>query len=260
MRGLTVFIALVIVAVCAIAGCTEQPGGAAQNTTVLLYTEEFAPFNSLGPNGTVTGSSTEVVREILDRLGEKGTIELLPWSEGYRRTLETPGAAQFSTARTPEREALFLWVGPIGSNDMVFFARNGSGIRIDSLGAATKAGTIGVVKDDARHQYLQANNITNVATFRNDEAAAKALMNGSIALWFGGSKTAPYSLAKAGYSASDVEQLYLVKTLDLYISFNNRTDPGRVAAWQKSLDDMKKDGTYDAIMARHFGKAVPSAT
>ena len=225
-----------------------------------MYTEEFAPFNYMGPDGSVTGSSTEGVQEILDRLGEKGKIDLVSWSEGYRRTIATPGTAQFSTARTAEREPLFLWVGPIGSNDMVFLARNGSGLRIDSLEAAQKTGVIGVVQDDARHQFLQENNISNVATFPIDETTVKALMHGDIALWFGGSVTAPGSLIKAGYSTADVEMLYRVKTVDLYISFNNRTAPGRVAAWQKTLDDMKKDGTYDAIRARYFVQGVPSAS
>jgi ABC-type amino acid transport substrate-binding protein len=201
-----------------------------------------------------------VVREIAARLGGEVTIELVPWSDGYDRTLTTPDTALFSTARTRERENLFRWVGPIGTYDMVFYARNNSGISLSSLEDAKKAGIIAVVRDDARHQYLVARNVSNVALYPDDESCVRALMSGESQLWLGsGGEVASQTIAQAGYRPDDMRPLYTVLKSELYIAFNNQTSPERVAAWQVALDAMKKDGTYGAILAR-YGLAGPAST
>jgi hypothetical protein len=188
------------------------------------------------------------------------TIELVPWSDGYARTLTTPDTALFSAARTMEREDLFQWVGPIGSFDMVFFARNDSRLSLSSIEEAKKAGTIAVVRDDARHQYLMAQNVSNVALYPDDESCVRALMSGESQLWLGsGGAAASETIAQAGYQPDDVHPLYTVQKSALYIAFNNQTSPATVAAWQETLDAMKRDGTYGAILAR-YGLAGPPAT
>ena len=256
MRKILPFI--IILALCGLAGCMEQDGDDYTGAGLQIYTEELPPYNYLGPDGAITGSSTEVIQEILSRRGEKAEISLVSWSDGYQQTLETPNTVLYSAARTAEREPLFSWVGPVGSRDFVIYAKNGSAIRIESLDAARKAGTIGVVKDDARHQFLQENNVVDVATYPDDESCVQALMAGDIALWLGSSAIAAGSIEKAGYTPGEVVALYPVKTVELFIAFNNQTSPDLVAGWQKTLDAMKADGTYDTIMARYFGETAPS--
>jgi ABC-type amino acid transport substrate-binding protein len=256
MRGIHIYTVLILIAVCGIAGCMEQTGH--RDAGLQIYTEEFPPYNYMGPDGKITGSSTEIVQEILARLEQEAAIDLVPWAQGYQETLVTPDTVLYSTARTEEREPLFSWVGPIGSYDFVFYARNGSSISIDSLEAAKKVGSIGVVKDDARHQFLQENNVSNVALYPDDESCVRALMDGEIDLWFGSNAIAAGNIEKAGYEQEDVVALYPVKTVELFIAFNNQTDPALVAAWQEEMDAMKSDGTYDAIMARYFGEKAPA--
>jgi ABC-type amino acid transport substrate-binding protein len=256
MRKILLF--LVILALCGLSGCMEQGGDDYAGSGLQIYTEEFPPYNYLGPDGKITGSSTEVVQEILSRRGEEAEISLVSWSDGYQRTLETPNTVLYSAARTAEREPLFSWVGPAGSYDFVFYAKNGSAIRIESLDAARKAGTIGVVKDDARHQFLQENNVVDVATYPDDVSCVQALMAGDVTLWLGSSAIAAANIEKAGYAPEEVVALYPVRTVELFIAFNKQTSPELVADWQKTLDAMKADGTYDAIMARYFGEKAPS--
>ena len=254
---------LFLLVLCSISGCISQSGGDGvagyPDVRLQIFTEEFPPYNYMGPEEAVLGSSTEVVREILGRLRRDDPIDLLPWSEGYQRTLNSPDTVLYSTARTAEREPLFLWVGPIGSYDFVFYARNGSGISIESLEAAKKAGTIGVARDNARHQFLQENNVQDLALYPDDVSCVRALIDGDIALWLGSSDIAPGIVEKAGYVYADVEAVYPVKTVELFIAFNNQTSAELVAAWQETLDAMKKDGTYDAIMARYFGSTETTA-
>lgn len=259
-RDFSAVLALLVVLCCILSGCLSPGDSLPDKTPELeLFTEEFPPYNYLDPAGNVTGSSTEVVREIASRLNEEVTIELVPFSDGYARTLSTPDTALFSAARTVEREDLFWWVGPIGSFDMVFYARNNSSLSLSSLEEAKKAGTIAVVRDDVRHQYLVAQNVSNVALYPNDESCVRALMSGECRLWLGsGGVVANQTLSLAGCRPEDVRPLYTVLKSALYIAFNNQTSPETVAAWQETLDAMKRDGTYGAILAR-YGLAGPPA-
>ncbi|KAA6187059.1 transporter substrate-binding domain-containing protein [Thiohalocapsa marina] len=237
------------------ASASEQcKSGVRTPADLRIYTEAFPPYNDRAPDGTLIGSSTDVVCTILSRLGQAAPIELVPWAEGYRQTLETPGSVLYSTARIAEREPLFAWVGPVGAYELVFYAKASAPIRVQSLEAVRNAGPIGVVEASARHRFLQRHNITHLTTCPDDVTCVQALMAGDIALWFGSSDTAAENIRKAGIEQTDIVALYPVETRELFIAFNKQTDPARVAAWQGALDAMKADGTYDAIMARHFGE------
>jgi len=216
-----------------------------------LLTEENPPYNYRDTNGDISGSSTEVVKEILRRLNQDTDLEIVPWSVGYGRTLAEPVTGLYSTARTPERDSLFRWVGPIESYHFTFYARNGSGISLPSLEAARNAGVIGVVRDDTRHQYLVARNMNTLLLFPDDEACVRALMNGEIDLWLGSSDTAPETARRAGVSPEDLALLYQVTQVELFIAFNRETPEPLIRAWQDTLDEMKSDGSYPAILARY---------
>lgn len=55
--------------------------------------------------------ATELVREILRRLGETASIQVVPWARGYQMVQRTPGTGLFATIRSAQREADFKWVG-----------------------------------------------------------------------------------------------------------------------------------------------------
>ena len=188
------------------------------------------------------------MKEILQRQNENASIEVLPWAEGYSLAQTEPDAALYSTARTAERENLFLWVGPIGSIDFILYAKNGSAISVPSLEAAKKSGIIGVVRDDVRDQFLQSENVTNLYLCSDDLECAQKLNEGTIDLWLG-SDSAGDAARQAGIDPGEFQPVYLIKKTDLYIAFNKDTPASVVTTWQATLDAMKKDGTYDQILA-----------
>ena len=102
----------------------------AQELTII--TEEYPPINFL-EEGIITGSSAEVVREILRRLNLPDNITILPWVRGYNLLKTRPNIVLFSTTRTKKRESLFHWVGPLLTARTGFYIKKGSAIRINSL-------------------------------------------------------------------------------------------------------------------------------
>ena len=61
----------------------------------------------------------------------------------------------FVTARLPEREELFKWVGPIGPDDWVLLARGDNPINLTSTDRARQY-TVGAYKGDAIAEHRKA--------------------------------------------------------------------------------------------------------
>jgi ABC-type amino acid transport substrate-binding protein len=272
-RNYLVIILLIITGFAIACGClATNPAGENKTTAaapatdagIRIITEEFPPFNYAGADGKLTGQATDVVNGILARLNQKAVIEVLPWNEGYTAAVTGPNVALFSTGRTDEREPLFKWVGPITTFDYMLYAKSGSEITLDSLEAAKKAGTIGVVKDDARHQFLQQNNFTNIVTCETDAGCLENLLAGKTELWLGSSANAPAIAQKEGIDPSSFQGIYPVRTVEMYIAFSKDTPDSVIAGWQAALDDMKRDGTFDTIRMKYgmktaAGAAIPAS-
>ncbi len=146
----------------------------AQELTII--TEEYPPVSFL-EEGIITGSSAEVVREILRRLNLPDNIVILPWVRGYNILKTRPNVVLFSTARTKERESLFHWVGPLCTARNGFYIRKGSAIRINSLEEAKRVGSIATYKEDVREQMLKTWGFTNLDSSKSPTSNLKKLMS-----------------------------------------------------------------------------------
>jgi len=133
----------------------------------------------------------------------------------------------------------------------VLYAADGTDISIDSLEAAKKAGSIAVVKDDARHQFLVENKFTNIVTCATDAECLSMLLRGKTDLWLGSSPNAAAIAQREGIDPSRFREVYSVRSLDTYIAFSMDTPDSVIAAWQQALDSMKADGSYAAILQKY---------
>jgi len=245
---------LVIIFVC-MAGCVNQqavhaPSATGETMPIRVITEEFPPYNYAGPNGNVTGQSTEVVNEIMRRNGVSYPIGILPLDKGLADTRAAPYTAIYSLAVTPERRDNFTWVGPIGTYTMTFFARNGSALQIRNIDDIRSAGPVGVVRGDQRVLVLQENRVTDLSFCTNDTQCVKRLAEGEIPLWLGSKEGVAYNLALAGVSPDAIVPVYTLQQTELFIAFNKGTPETITGSWQRALDSMYQDGTFGQIMDR----------
>ncbi|MFT5726515.1 MAG: polar amino acid transport system substrate-binding protein [Desulforhopalus sp.] len=215
-----------------------------------IMTEEFPPFNYT-ENGKLTGLSTDVMMEIGKRINHPTDFELLPWARAYGLIQKKDGLILFSMTRTEARENLFKWVGPVASNKWVFFAKKGSGITVSSLDDAKKVKKIGAYKDDAAESFLKAEGFTNLDSVLKDSQNVPKLMAGRINLWIVGELQGIHK-AKVQGANEDLEKVMDVKDTQLYIAFSKNTSDEDIVKWQKALDDMKADGSYDTILKKYM--------
>ncbi len=218
--------------------------GLTQGLTII--SEDSPPFNFI-KDGVLTGSSTEVVREILHRLDYKDDIQVMTWARAYHLALTQPNVVLFSTARTKEREHLFHWVGPIYKVRFGFYARKGSGPYLPCLADAKKVGAIATYKDDVREQLLKALGFTNLDSSKSPVSNLKKLLSGRVDLWLYSNLGVPSVAGQIGIDPNDVELVLPFKDMYAYIAISKGTAQAVAKKWQAALDDMKREGSFERI-------------
>ena len=228
-------IALLLVAILAVLACSIP----ATTTKLRVIAEDFAPYNYVDESGDLVGQSTGVVRAIMSKLGQNISIEVMPWEQAYDLLQKEPGVALYSTARTPDRENMFLWVGPLMNYEKYLYAKKGSGIKLNSLADIKNVKAIAGVKNEGGSQGLidQGGKFIYAAT---GYEALKKLMDGSADLWLGPRADLSVTAKKAGINPDEIEPIFLVHKLDFYIAFNKNTPVAIVQQWQQALDSLRK--------------------
>lgn len=222
---------------------------------LVLLTENFPPYN-MARNGknfaqdeNIHGIAVDIVREIFKRADISYSLTLrFPWERIYKLALEKPGYGVFVTARLPEREKLFKWVGPIGPDDWIMLAKADSKIALDSLEQARQY-RIGAYKGDAIAETLAKQGLKPIVVLRDQDNARK-LVNGQIDLWATGDPAGRYLARQEG--VSDLKTVLRFNSAELYLALNKDVPDELVARLQKALDELRKEGEVDAIMARYL--------
>ena len=239
------------------AGCAStMQTGAGKPASLKIYTEAYPPLN-FAENGKVTGLTTEVVQELMKRTGTVADIQLATWEEGYKAVMEKPNVALFSMAMTPERKPLVQWVGPIAFLDTNFYAKKGSEFGIRRLADAKKLPKIVVAKDYYTEQILRREGFPNLESVATEEIAVRRLLSGEAQLFPGSNITMPALLKQVNAAMGDVESILNLSTDMDYVAFSKGTPPELIALWQKTLDEMKADGTFRQIYAKWLPAETP---
>jgi len=218
--------------------------GLAQELTII--SEDNPPFNFI-KDGVLTGSSTEVVREIMRRLNQTADIQVVPWARGYQLALTQPNVVLFSTARTKERENLFHWVGPIYKVRFGFYAKKGTGPYLTCLDDAKKVGAIATYKDDVREQLLKSQGFTNLDSSKSPASNLKKLLSGRVDLWLYSNLGVSSIARQIGIDPGEVELVMPFKDYYAYIAVSKGTPQAVSQQWQAAIDDMKREGIFKKI-------------
>ncbi len=218
-----------------------------------IMTEHYPPYN-FEQDGQLKGFAIDVMVEILKRTHSKKTlkdIQLLPWARSYNDIQEKPNTILFSMTRSKERENMFKWVGPISPTKIVILAKKTSKIKINSSSDIKKY-KIGAIRDDIGHQLLTKNGVIDIDLSSDMITDIKKMDAGRIDLWAYEENVARWELKNQGKNPSDYETVYTLLSGELFIAFNKGTSDATIIEVQNSLNDIKKDGTYQKIVNKYL--------
>jgi polar amino acid transport system substrate-binding protein len=241
---------------CAIAwalACLPISPCRAADQRISIVTEEWAPYN-YAEAGTVKGQSVEVVQALARALGVQVDTQLLPSMRSTVALDNQPRTMMITMLRTPEREARYKWIGPLGDSSIYFYKRKGSPLAINSLEDARKVPLI-----CARHAGLTVSRL-RAAGFANLDASAldgqavyRMLLFGRCDLAVSDSPLGvSHALKQMGFPPDAVVQTPAkLLSLPLFIACSKDIPDTEIARWQAALDAMKKSGAFQAIVKKY---------
>ncbi|MBW7846507.1 MAG: transporter substrate-binding domain-containing protein [Bacteroidales bacterium] len=217
-----------------------------------VFTEQYPPLTFRNSYGEITGFGTDVVKEIMRRNQRFYDIRLTLWSNAYQQALLNPNFCLFTMDRTPIRENLFRWVGPIGTNATYFYVKKGSGISISTVDEARSLNAIGTVTSWFSDQYLRELGFTNLVAVGDPTEMINMLMNGEVQAIVCTNITIADIVRQAGFAFDQLQPETTLLSSDYYIAFSRSTNDDIVTQWQTALEAAKTDGTYAAILRKWF--------
>ena len=226
-------------------------------------TEQFPPYN-YQEDGKLQGVSVDLLEKAWERMGvnlNRSIIQLLPWKEGYQKTLDKTNVVLFSTARLPQREQLFKWAGPIGPIRNVLLAKKDKNISITAPEDLEKY-RIGAINDDSAVQMLLDKGVKkeDLVLETTSSPIIEMLQNGSIDAWAYGDAAGIWLIQETGANSSDFKVAYEFGQTDYYYAFNKETPDSLVQSFQQALDNVKNNTGEDEISdyERILSKYIPA--
>ena len=214
-----------------------------------LLTEENPPLNYT-EGKKLTGVATDVVQEMLKRAKIKPDIEVMSWDKAYEKAQADKETCLYATARLPNRENAFKWVGPIAMNKWGLYALGGFKPELKTL-ADVRPFRVGGVERDAKVEFIRERGVTNVIEEKEDRHNPPKLTLNlketlKIDLWITSVASAKKVAAQA--KVTDLKLVLIANEAESYLACSPRTAPETLKALAAALDSMKKDGAYEKIV------------
>ncbi|QXG49329.1 substrate-binding periplasmic protein [Pseudomonas viridiflava] len=217
-----------------------------------VVTEEWAPYN-YSENGHLTGMTTEIVRAIMKVTGHEFTIVLAPSMRASHILKMRPRTIMYSMFRTPEREHLYKWVGPI-LEESIHPYQLATAPPVTSLEQLLHAPQI-----TTRHAGLLPDMLQSLG-FRNlDKSATESvqlyrmLLNGRTGIIIGDTAAGvAYQSRHLNIAPGTLRQVPIeLYRSSLYIAFSQDSEDELVASWANALETLRQSGELGRIQQRY---------
>src|SRR6185437_2108545 len=180
--------------------------------------------------------------ELMRRAGVDYKIEMMAWNRALEMARHQSDTCVFSTARTPERENSFKWMGPIAKGEWVMFGPAEKQGKVGNLDQV-KGTRIGGYLGDAAAHYLEDLGYPVVESY-SDDVTLKNLLAGRLDYWVS-SRRAAHAIIADAHAEGRVVQLFHLKAVEYYLACNPQVGDELLNSLRASLKQMMADGSFD---------------
>lgn len=203
-------------------------------------------------DGVISGFCAEVVKDIQRRIGDRTPMQVVPWVRAYRTALAGENVVLACPKRTPSREKLFKWVGPLLDTHTNLYALRSAGLRLQALDDARKLDGILIPREFYSYEYLAAAGFTNLEPVGNARTMLTMLLAGRRQAMVTDSEQLATLLAQAGVPSNTVVPVLPLMNTQSYLTFPPDAPEAQVAQWRQALEAMKQDGTFARLQKQWF--------
>lgn len=239
-KSLATLVILLSLAWAALPQTAEAQSQAAPGYQVIASV--FPPYSFESAN-RAEGLTVDGVRALFREVGLTPDIEVYPWARAFKTAREKPGTLLFSVARTPEREAMFTWIGPVMDFDVWLYRKaERTDIAVEILSDLRHYSFAGLI-DDVKTTFLE-NRGAHVTEVRSEDLAIKMLAAGRIDMIASDKSAMRFRLATLGFEARDYVPVIRLAALSrpLYLVAHPKTDPHLVDRLRAALARRLRNG------------------
>jgi len=154
-----------------------------------------------------------------------------------------PGTCAVGMGRSPEREAQFLWAGPISRAELVLLARADDKRLFDSLDDARNL-SIGAIRNSVAAVRLRAQNL-QVEEVSDDATNLRKLQAQRIDLWAANAFVAREEMRNAVPPLPKVVLSFGL--IENFIACHPQMDPGLFAAIRQAVAMLTREGVFSTV-------------
>jgi polar amino acid transport system substrate-binding protein len=219
-----------------------------------FVTLQFPPLEYEGEAHRAEGAAVDTVRAIMDRLGHRVTIRVLPWTRALQMVRNGKADAIFTAYKNPERETFLDYSEEIlMAQEVFFYRRRGSDFQFDGNISSIREARIGIVSTISYGQVFDRfKPVVRPAKANQLTHNVQKLIKGRIDLLPSNRYVGEYTIGEMGLK-DRVERLpQMIESVPSYIAFSKRRDLGDLRRqFDEELGKMKVSGEYASILQQH---------
>lgn len=236
---------------------TSFPALASQ-VDLTIYTEEFPPYNYMDDK-VVRGINADILREACIRAGITCRFELLSWQRAYKRAQQDIKGGVASTARLPQREGQWHWLGPlVAGTSCLFKLKNREDIVIQRVEDILPF-TMDVQRSDVYDTLFSEWGFEpdrNFLYFDTKQEGFAALLRKEVDLFIASDITIYAHLDRHGLDITDIVPVFEIPMPPKngnYLAINKQADLALVDTLQRALDSMYQKEGYERVKRSYTG-------
>ena len=147
---------------------------AASAETIRLNTQDWKPYQTV-VNGQPEGIAVKAVKCIVEKMGHKADMVVLPWTRAQKEVAEGAAAGFFAASKSPDRDAFAEMSQPFIPQVWRWYS-----LADKSVDVSAKTTKMGVLAGSSMEKWLDENAYAATQKLQNTDALVKMLQTGRV--------------------------------------------------------------------------------
>lgn len=227
----------------------------ASNERICFVSELVAPFYYLDEQGKPQGANVDLANAMKPLLPVSNVLEHMPWARAYQEAISKPNVVLITLLKSPERETLFQWLGPVNAvSASLISLKQFEKASISNIDEA-KSYRVGSIRGYGAAAHLLKQGFKeneNLVLVAEPQQLWNLLYNRRIDYAATGVETSAYEIEAAGFDPTLSTQAFAfdMPKAELHMATGLLTSPSEVRAIKAALRQLKESGEYDRIMKK----------
>lgn len=142
--------------------------------TIKLTTQEWKPYQTV-VNGQVEGTAVKAVKCVIEKMGHKAEITVLPWVRAQKDVADGAANGFFAASKSADRDAFAEMTAPFIPQVWRWYTAGDKTVDVSNKAAKT-----GVLAGSSMEKWLDENGYVGTQKIQSADALVKMLQSGRI--------------------------------------------------------------------------------